>query len=111
MEVKGNSKPVADAGSNKKAEIGEQVTLGGGGSNDPDPTGQIVSYNWEQTGGSPSVDLNVASSATPSFTVPVIDEDTTFEFTLAVTDNEGATEEDEVQVEVESATFSKSRCA
>jgi hypothetical protein len=101
VEVKGNSKPMADAGSNKEAEIGEQVTLDGGGSNDPDPTGEIVSYDWEQTGGSPSVGLNDASSATPSFTVPTIDEDTTFEFTLTVTDNEGATEEDKVQVDVE----------
>jgi PKD domain len=101
VEVKGNSKPVADAGSDKKAEIGEQVTLDGGGSNDPDPTGEIVSYDWEQTGGSPSVGLNDASSATPSFTVPTIDEDTAFEFTLTVTDNEGATEEDKVQVDVE----------
>jgi hypothetical protein len=101
VEVKGNSKPVANAGSDKKAGIGEQVTLDGGGSNDPDPTGEIVSYNWEQTGGSPSVGLNDANSATPSFTVPTIDEDTTFEFTLTVTDNEGATEQDEVQVDVE----------
>ena len=101
VEVKGNSQPMANAGSNKKAGIGEQVTLDGGGSNDPDPTGQIVSYNWEQIGGDPSVDLNGAGSATPSFNVPVIDEDTTFEFSLTVTDNEGATEEDKVQVEVE----------
>lgn len=101
VEVKGNSKPMADAGSDKEAEIGEQVTLDGGGSNDPDPTGEIVSYDWEQTGGSTSVGLNDANSATPSFTVPNIDEDTTFEFTLTVTDNEGATKEDKVQVDVE----------
>ena len=68
VEVKGNSKPVADAGSSKKAEVGEQVTLDGGGSRDSDPTGQIVSYNWEQTDGSPSIGLNGADSATPSFT-------------------------------------------
>jgi hypothetical protein len=101
VEVKGNSKPVADSGNNKKAEIGEQVTLDGGGSNDPNPTGKIVSYNWEQTTGSPSVDLNDASSAAPSFIVPIIDEDTTFGFTLTVTDDEGAADESEVEVEVE----------
>jgi hypothetical protein len=101
VEVKGNSKPVADSGNNKKAEIGEQVTLDGGGSNDPNPTGKIVSYNWEQTTGSPSVDLNDASSATPSFIVPIIDEDTTFGFTLTVTDDEGAADESKVEVEVE----------
>ena len=101
VEVKGNSKPVTDAGSSKKAEVGEQVTLDGGGSHDSDPTGQIVSYNWEQTDGSPSIVLNGANSATPSFTAPSVEEDTTFEFTLAVTDDEGATEEDSVEVEVE----------
>jgi hypothetical protein len=100
VEVKGNSKPVADSGNSKKAEIGEQVTLDGGGSNDPNPTGKIVSYNWEQTTG-PSVDLNDASSATPSFIVPVIHEDTTFGFTLTVTDDEGAADESKVEVEVQ----------
>ena len=104
VEVKGNSKPVADAGSSKKAEVGEQVTLDGGGSHDSDSTGQIVSYNWELTDGSPSIGLNGANSATPSFTAPSVKENTTFEFTLAVTDDEGATEEDSVEVEVEVET-------
>ena len=101
VEVKGNSKPIADAGSSKKAEAGEQVTLDGGGTHDSDPNGQIVSYNWEQKGGSTSIGLNGANSATPFFTAPSVEEDTTFEFTLAVTDDEGATEEDTVEVEVE----------
>jgi REJ domain len=102
VEVKGNSKPVADAGSNKKAVIGEQITLDGLDSHDPDPTGKIVSYDWEQIGGSsPSVNLNSANVATPSFTIPNVEEDTMFEFTLTVTDNEGAEAEDKVEVEVE----------
>lgn len=101
VEVKGNSKPVADAGSNKKAVIREQVTLDGAGSNDPDPTGEIVSYNWEQTDDNPSVNLNDADKATPWFTVPNLEEDTTFEFTLTVTDNEGAEDEDKVEVKIE----------
>jgi len=101
VEVEGNSKPVADAGSNKKAVIREQVTLDGTGSNDPDPTGEIVSYNWKQTDGNPPVNLNDADKATPWFTVPNLEEDTTFEFTLTVTDNEGAVDEDKVEVEVE----------
>jgi PKD domain len=101
VEVEGNSKPVADAGSNKKAVIRDQVTLDGTGSNDPDPTGEIVSYNWEQTDGLPSVNLNDAVKATPWFTVPNLEEDTTFEFTLTVTDNEGAEDEDKVEVEIE----------
>jgi hypothetical protein len=101
VEVKGNSKPVADAGSNKKAVIREQVTLDGTGTNDPDPTGEVVSYNWEQTDGNPSVSINDADKDTPWFTVPNVEEDTTFEFTLTVTDNEGAVDDDKVEVEVE----------
>ena len=101
VKVKGNSKPVADAGSSKTAEIGEQVTLDGIGSHDADPNGQIVNYNWEQTSGSHHTSLNGANSATASITAPAVEDDTTFEFTLTVTDDEGATAEDTVEVEVE----------
>ena len=101
VKVKGNSKPVADAGSSKTAEIGEQVTLDGIGSHDADPHGQIVDYNWEQTSGSHHTSLNGANSATASITAPAVEDDTTFEFTLTVTDDEGATAEDTVEVEVE----------
>src|ERR671913_1695584 len=101
VKVKGNSKPVADAGSSKTAEIGEQVTLDGIGSHDADPNGQIVDYNWEQTSGSHHTSLYGANSATASFTAPAVEDDTTFEFTLTVTDDEGAAAEDTVEVEVE----------
>ncbi|HEY9387518.1 MAG TPA: hypothetical protein VIP70_10795 [Nitrososphaeraceae archaeon] len=102
IDAIGNSKPVADAGRDIKAERGEEIILDGRGSYDPDPTGKIVSYDWEQIGGSsPSVNLNSANAATPSFTIPNVEEDTMFEFTLTVTDNEGAEAEDKVEVEVE----------
>jgi hypothetical protein len=99
VEVKGNSKPLADAGSNKKAVIGEQVTLDGKSS--VDSNGKITSYSWEQTGSSTSVDLDNAKTVTSSFVVPNIEDDTTFEFTLTVTDDEGAEDEDTIEVEVE----------
>ena len=105
VKVKGNSKPMADAGSHKEAAIGEQVTLDGGGSHDPDPTGQIVSYSWEQTGGSTSINLNGVNTPNPSFTVPKLGEKeedhTTFEFTLTVIDDEGAEDRDKTEVKVE----------
>src|SRR5215207_2129423 len=105
VKVKGNSKPIADAGSNKEAAIGQQVTLDGGGSHDPDPTGQIVSYSWEQTGGSTSINLNGVNTPNPSFTVPKLEqeeeEETTFEFTLTVIDDEGAEAKDKTEVKVE----------
>ncbi|HEU4824212.1 MAG TPA: PKD domain-containing protein [Nitrososphaeraceae archaeon] len=101
VKVKGNSKPIADAGSNKEAAIGEQVTLDGGRSHDPDPTGQIVSYTWEQTGASTTINLNGVNTPTPSFAVPELEEDTTFEFTLTVIDDEGAEDKDKTEVKVE----------
>lgn len=39
-----NVTPVADAGADHRAHIGESVTFDGGGSHDPD--GTIVSYSW-----------------------------------------------------------------
>jgi hypothetical protein len=100
IEAKANSEPVADAGSNKEAVIHEQVTLDGTGSHDPDPNGEIVSYEWEQSGG-PAVSLQGSDQPIARFSAPFIEEDSTFEFTLTVTDNENAQDTDEVEVEVE----------
>ena len=102
IEAKANSEPVADAGGNKEAVIHEQVTLDGTDSHDPDPTGEIVSYRWEQSGG-PAVSLQGSNKPVARFSVPSIEEDSTFEFTLTVTDNENAQDTDEVEVEVEVA--------
>ena len=100
IEAIANSEPVADAGSKKEAAAGEQVTMDGTDSHDPDPTGQIISYKWEQSGG-PPVSLQGSNQPTASFSVPSVEEDSTFEFTLTVTDNENAQDSDSVEVEVE----------
>lgn len=100
IEAKANSEPVADAGGDKEAVIREQVTLDGTDSHDPDPTGEIVSYSWEQSGG-PAVSLQGSNQPVARFSVPFIEEDSTFEFTLTVTDNENAHDTDEVEVKVE----------
>jgi PKD domain len=100
IEAIANSEPVADAGSKKEAAAGEQVTMDGTDSHDPDPTGQIISYKWEQSDG-PPVSLQGSNQPTASFSVPSVEEDSTFEFTLTVTDNENAQDSDSVEVEVE----------
>jgi PKD domain len=99
LEAIANSEPEADTGGDKEAVIGEQVTLDGSGSHDPDPDGKIISYKWEQTDG-PSVGLQGSNQPVASFSVPSIDEDTSFEFALAVTDDEGAENEDSMEVRV-----------
>jgi hypothetical protein len=100
VDAIGNIKPVADAGSDKKAVRGDEVTLDGTHSHDRDKTGRIVSYKWEQIGGGVNVDLQNRDQRVTKFTVPSVKKDTTFEFALTVTDDEGAKDQDKVKVEV-----------
>ena len=73
------------------------MVLNGTGSRDPD--GTIVSYRW-----TPRVDNEVivilrdSGTATPGFTVPEIEEDTTFVFDLVVVDDRGASSADAAEV-------------
>ena len=65
-----------------------------------DPDGTIESYSWTQTAG-PSVTLSGADSATPTFTAPDVGADgDTLTFELTVTDNDGATSTDTVNIVV-----------
>jgi PKD domain len=100
LEAIANSEPEADSGGDKEAVIGEQVTLDGSGSQDPDPDGMINSYKWEQTEG-PSVSLQGSNQPVASFSVPMVVEDTTFGFTLTVTDNEGVESDDGAEIQVD----------
>ena len=100
VDAIGNIKPVADAGSDKKAVRGDEVTLDGTHSHDRDKTGRIVSYKWEQIGGGVNVDLQNPDQRVTKFTVPSVKKDTTFEFALTVTDDEGAKDQDKMKVEV-----------
>ena len=92
-----NRRPIADAGPTQRAREGDHVVLDGTGSTDPD--GTIVSFRW-----TPRVDNEVvvllenAETATPSFTVPELEEDTTFVFDLVVVDDRGASSSDAAEV-------------
>ena len=90
-----NLPPVADADTDQLAQAGAAVILNGTGSNDPD--GTIATYNWIQTAGS-TVSLAGAGTATPSFTAPAVSGSLTFQ--LTVTDNNGATSTDTINVSV-----------
>jgi MYXO-CTERM domain-containing protein len=59
------------------------VTLNGGQSNDPD--GDSLTFQWQQTGGTP-VSLSDATSAVAQFTSPTVTSDTMLQFRLTVTD-------------------------
>src|ERR671911_135738 len=104
IDATSNTAPIADAGGNLQAIRGEQVTLDGSASHDPDPTGKIISYLWksgEDNDGGAGLTLQNANQPVAVLSVPLVQDDTTFEFTLTVTDDEGAAAEDTVEVEVE----------
>ncbi len=92
-----NAVPVANAGPDQTVGESAAVTLDGSGSTDPN--GDALTFAWAQTAG-PTVTLDGASSATPSFTSPSVFAATTLTFRLTVTDPEGLADADDVDVAV-----------
>ncbi len=98
VTVNAAAAPVADAGPDRTVDKGETVRLDGTGSSDAD--GAIVSYRWTQTSGAPAA-LSNAGAADPTFVAPNVGTDgDLLTFTLAVTDNNGLTASDTVEVRV-----------
>jgi uncharacterized protein YkwD len=93
--VPSNQAPTANAGSNLTVETGDSVTVNGSGS---DSDGSIVNWAWTQVSGT-TVSLTGADSPDVSFTAP--GDATTIRLRLTVTDDDGATDSDEMLVTVE----------
>jgi len=94
-----NTKPVADAGPDLAAVVGEEVTLDGSGSTDAD--GDALAYQWEKVQGS-AVSLDTQpDSATAVFTPATSG---TYKFKLVVNDGTVDSEPDYVEVEVRDAS-------
>tara|TARA_R110002096_G_scaffold2619_5_gene13565 strand:- start:1471 stop:5682 length:4212 start_codon:yes stop_codon:yes gene_type:complete len=93
-----NADPVANAGADQSVDEQSAVNLDGSASSDSD--GSVASYAWTQTAGT-AVALTGADTATPSFTAPSVNvAGEVLTFQLEVTDNEGATATDSVDVQV-----------
>jgi hypothetical protein len=92
-----NMSPTANAGSDQAVDEQTMVSLNGGTSSDSD--GSISTYAWSQTAGA-VVTLDDASSATPSFSTPTLSVAETLVFQLTVTDDQGATASDSVNITV-----------
>ena len=90
-----NQVPVADAGDNQTANIGEKVTLDGRASFDPD--GDTISYIWSQVSGT-RVSISGSNTAAPSFTPT---EKGTYVFGLRVYDGTDTSSPDTVTVSVQ----------
>jgi len=94
-----NPAPVASVAVGDRAvDPGSVVLLDGASSEDPNG-GDLV-FQWEQTGGEPTVELSMADSFSAAFTAPQVDEDTTMEFTLTVSDSQGKVDTETVSITV-----------
>ena len=86
---------LAVAGDDQNVTVGDTVTLDG-----TDSTGPIASYTWIQQSGTP-VQLAGASTDTANFTAPdVTAAGETLTFRLTVTDDNGLTSSDDMNVNV-----------
>ncbi len=99
-DVPDNFPPVAFAGTDLSAAIGDLVSLNGRGSFDVE-TAQL-DYLWEQVGGTP-VNLQAAFSADATFIVPDVTIGSTLKFRLTVIDEGGAIDIDTLEVSVAGA--------
>ena len=94
-----NDAPTAHAGEDQTVSESAAVTLTGTGQ---DPEDAVLTYAWQQTGGSPTVTLSGgATTTTTTFTAPELSADATLTFTLTVTDAGGASGTDTVAVTIQ----------
>ncbi|HTE25984.1 PKD domain-containing protein [Flavitalea sp.] len=92
-----NKVPVASAGNDVSISLPENaVTLTGSGK---DPDGTISSYSWKKIKGGSAALMNAGSSTTAVNDLV----EGVYEFELTVTDNQGATSKDVVQITVKAA--------
>ena len=92
VESNRNSNPIAYAGNDLEVDEENSVRLDGSSS-----SGSIATYSWNQVGGQ-QIEFNDDQSATPSFIAPTVDSDRQLTFQLSVTDNEGNSDTDTVNI-------------
>jgi hypothetical protein len=101
-----NQAPVADAGVDQTVAAGDEVTLDGSGSSDPDGNlNPDNAYTWKQTAG-PAVTLSAPGAISPAFNAPAVADGggETLVFELTVTDSGLMQATDIVEIVVDGAT-------
>ena len=91
-----NIAPMANAGADKVAYLGDVIVLDGSNSIDPDSGPLALEFTWDQVSG-PIVDLDISVSSAPSFTAT---EATSYVFSLFVFDGDLVSLVDTVTVDV-----------
>jgi subtilisin-like proprotein convertase family protein len=90
-----NSPPTANAGKDQTVRVGDQVTLDGSASADPD--GDPLGFAWAQSSGV-IASLSNTSTAVVHFSAPPVDGRSELIFRLTVDDGRGASTSDEVKI-------------
>jgi serine protease len=98
-----NLPPTADAGIDQIVSGGATVVLDGRASTDPDVP--LAQFRWEQTGGTPTVQLSADTQPLAVFDAPANSMSTVLHFRLTVTDDFGEQSSDDVAVTVLATTF------
>ena len=88
--------PTIDAGSDQSVEKKSAVTIASVGT---DADGRIVSYSWKQTLGT-NIEMDRSDKPNVSFTAPDITIPETLKFDVTVTDDDGLTASDQVDIHV-----------
>ena len=92
-----NESPTANAGDDQTVSEGDNVTLDGTGS--ADPNGDTLTYAWSQTKG-PTVTLSSSTLVSPTFDAPTVTSEQTLTFSLVVTDDLGADSANNATVDI-----------
>ena len=92
-----NDAPTASAGTDQSVTEGDQVTLDGSGSSDPE--GTTLTYTWSQTSGT-TMSLSSTSAAQPTFTAPQALAEYTLVFQVSITDGVNTAVTDSVTITV-----------
>ena len=85
--------PVNTQSGRQDVYTGTEATLDGSGSSTPDASASIETYTWTQIGATAtthSVTLDTTNPAMPTFIAPAVTAPTNLEFSLTVTDTNGA---------------------